>query len=103
MVSHGAPYNMVKAAMEAFAYTRAKEERAHGIRTHIVAPSLTITEMGSRLSKALRGVSEIHELDASSRFGRVSTPEDVAALVTFLVSGANPNANCQNVNINGEG
>ncbi len=101
--ANGAPYNMGKAAMEALAYTLAKEERAHGIRTNIVAPSLTVTEMGKRLSKATRGVGDIHELDASSPFGRVSTPEDVAAVVTFLVSSANPYANGQKVNINGGG
>jgi NAD(P)-dependent dehydrogenase (short-subunit alcohol dehydrogenase family) len=100
---NGAPYNMGKAAMEALALTLAKEERAHGIRTNIVAPSLTVTEMGKRLSKATRGVGDIHELDASSPFGRVSTPEDVAAVVTFLVSDANPYANGQKVNINGGG
>ena len=101
--ANGAPYNMGKAAMEALAYGLAKEERKHGIRTNIVAPSLTVTEMGKRLTKATRGVSDIHELDASSPFGRVSTPEDVAAVVTFLVSDANPYANGQKVNINGGG
>jgi 3-oxoacyl-[acyl-carrier protein] reductase len=101
--ANGAPYNMGKAAMEALALTLAKEERSHGIRTNIVAPSLTVTEMGKRLSKATRGVGDIHELDASSPFGRVSTPEDVAAVVTFLVSDANPYANGQKVNINGGG
>jgi NAD(P)-dependent dehydrogenase (short-subunit alcohol dehydrogenase family) len=101
--ANGAPYNMGKAAMEALAYTLAKEERSHGIRTNIVAPSLTVTEMGKRLSRATRGVGDIHELDASSPFSRVSTPEDVAAVVTFLVSDANPYANGQKVNINGGG
>ena len=101
--ANGAPYNMGKAAMEALAYTLAKEERAHGIRTNIVAPSLTVTEMGARLSKATRGVSDIHELDASSPFGRVSTPEDVAAVVTFLVSSANPYVSGQKINVNGAG
>ena len=101
--ANGAPYNMGKAAMEALAYTLAKEERAHGIRTNIVAPSLTVTDMGKRLSVATRKISDIHELDAASPFGRVSTPEDVAAVVTFLVSDANPYVNGQKVNINGGG
>jgi 3-oxoacyl-[acyl-carrier protein] reductase len=79
MGARGGPYNMGKAAMEALALTLAKEERVHGIRTNIVAPSLTVTEMGKRLTKATAGVDDIHELDARSPFGRVSTPEDVAA------------------------
>jgi NAD(P)-dependent dehydrogenase (short-subunit alcohol dehydrogenase family) len=101
--ANGAPYNMGKAAMEALALTLSKEERAHGIRTNIVAPSLTVTEMGVRLSRATSGVQDIHELDARSPFGRVSTPEDVAAVVTFLVSSANPYVNGQKVNVNGGG
>ncbi len=101
--ANGGPYNMGKAAMEALALTLSKEERAHGIRVNIVAPSLTVTDMGIRLSKATSGVADIHELDARSPFGRVSTPEDVAAVVTFLVSSANPYVNGQKVNVNGGG
>lgn len=101
--ANGAPYNMGKAAMEALALTLAKEERKNGIRTNIVAPSLTVTEMGKRLTKATTGGKDIHELDASSPFGRVSVPEDVAAAVTWLVSDANPYANGQKINIDGGG
>ena len=100
---NGAPYNMGKAAMEALAITLAKEERRHNIRTNIVAPSLTVTEMGRRLTKAINNGKDIHELDATSPFGRVSVPEDVAAVVTFMVSSANPYANGQKINIDGGG
>ncbi len=103
MGARGGPYNMGKAAMEALALTIAKEERQHGIRCNIVAPSLTVTEMGRRLTKATTGLSDIHELDARSPFGRVSTPEDVANAVAWLVSPANPYANGQKININGGG
>jgi NAD(P)-dependent dehydrogenase (short-subunit alcohol dehydrogenase family) len=101
--ANGAPYNMGKAAMEALALTLAKEERKNGIRTNIVAPSLTVTEMGRRLTKAMTGGKDISELDASSPFGRVSVPEDVAQVVTFLVSDANPYANGQKINVDGGG
>jgi len=103
MGPNGAPYNMGKAAMEALALTLAKEERKHGIRTNIVAPSLTVTEMGRRLTKAVTGGKDISELDAQSPFGRVSVPDDVAAVVAFFVSDANPYANGQKVNIDGGG
>ena len=103
MGARGAPYNMGKAAMEALALTVAKEERQYGIRANIVAPSLTVTEMGRRLTRATAGVEDIHQLDARSPFGRVSEPEDVAAAVTWLVSSANPYANGQKININGGG
>src|SRR5215469_14415706 len=101
--ANGAPYNMGKAAMEALAFTLAKEERKNGIRTNIVAPSLTVTEMGRRLTKAVTGGKDISELDATSPFGRVSVPEDVAAVVTFLVSDANPYANGQKIYVDGGG
>ena len=103
MGARGGPYNMAKAAMEALALTLAKEEREHGIRCNIVAPSLTVTDMGERLIKATAGVTDIHTLDARSPFGRVSVPDDVAAAVTWLVSDANPYANGQKINIHGGG
>jgi 3-oxoacyl-[acyl-carrier protein] reductase len=102
MGANGAPYNMGKSAMEALAKTLAKEERKHGIRTNIVSPSLTVTEMGSRLVKARSG-ADIHDLDATSPFGRVSVPEDVAAAVLFFVSNANPYCNGQTLNVDGGG
>jgi 3-oxoacyl-[acyl-carrier protein] reductase len=84
--ANGAPYNMGKAALEALAYTLAKEERAHGIHVNVVAPGLVESEMGRRLAKAAAGVDDIRELDRRMPFGRVCQPEDVAAVVRFLVS-----------------
>lgn len=98
----GAPYSMAKAAMEALAVTLAKEERANGIRTHIVSPTLTDTDMGRRLAKA-RGSADIRTLDGGSPFGRVSQPEDVAAVVAFLVSDLNAYVNGQNIAVDGGG
>jgi NAD(P)-dependent dehydrogenase (short-subunit alcohol dehydrogenase family) len=87
--ANGAPYNMGKAAMEALAFTLAKEERPFGIRVNIVAPGLVETEMGRRLMKATAGVQDLRELDASMPFGRVCQPEDVANVVRFFVSDQN--------------
>jgi 3-oxoacyl-[acyl-carrier protein] reductase len=83
---NGAPYNMGKTAMEALAYTLAKEERPHGVRVNIVAPGLVDTEMGRRLMKATAGVDDLRQLDASMPFGRVCQPDDVANVVRYLVS-----------------
>ncbi len=85
---NGAPYNMGKAALEAFARTLSKEERRNGIHVNIVAPGLVDTEMGRRLIKATAGVDDIRKLDAMSPFGRVCAPEDVADVVRFFVSDA---------------
>jgi 3-oxoacyl-[acyl-carrier protein] reductase len=88
MAANGAPYNMGKAALEALAFTLAKEERENGIHVNVVAPGLVATEMGDRLARAMTGgaVNEAAELDAGSPFGRVCRPEDVADVVAFLVS-----------------
>lgn len=85
---NGAPYNMGKAAMEALAFTLAKEERRHGIRVNVVAPGLVETEMGRRLVQATRGVDNLREIDDAMPFGHVCTPEEVADVVRFLVSDA---------------
>jgi NAD(P)-dependent dehydrogenase (short-subunit alcohol dehydrogenase family) len=82
----GAPYNMGKAALEALAFTLAKEVRHHGVRVNVVAPGLVETEMGRRLMKATAGVTDLRSLDAVMPFGRVCQPEDVANVVRFLVS-----------------
>jgi len=85
---YSAPYNMGKAALEALTRTLAKEERANGIHVNIVAPGLTDTEMGRRLVRGASGVEDIHSLDATSPFGHVCTPEEVADVVRFVVSDA---------------
>jgi len=100
---NGAPYNMGKSALEALAVTLAKEERKHGIRTNIVAPGLTDTEMGRRLVAARSGIKNIREMDASQPFGHVCTPEEVAAAVVYFCSSANPYANGQKLYIDGGG
>ncbi|WP_225725401.1 MULTISPECIES: SDR family NAD(P)-dependent oxidoreductase [unclassified Nocardia] len=88
--ANGAPYNMGKAALEALAHTLAKEEAAHGIHVNIVAPGLVATDMGDRLTAALTGgaAKQAADLDASSPFGHVCRPEEVADVVAFLVSPA---------------
>jgi 3-oxoacyl-[acyl-carrier protein] reductase len=80
----GAPYNMGKAALEALAFTLTKEEARHGIRVNIIAPGLTVSDMGQRLAKATSGVADITELDSQFPFGRVTRPSDVAEAVVFL-------------------
>lgn len=84
----GAPYTMGKAAVEALAACLAREERAHGVRVNVVAPGLVDTEMGRRLVRATQGVEDIRDLDATSPFGRVCAPADVAEVVGFLLGAA---------------
>lgn len=98
----GAPYNMGKAAMEALALTLAAEERRHGMHVNIVAPGLVDTSMGQRLMKAVAGVEDLHQLDASMPFGRVCRPEDVADVVRWLVSDGARYLTGQKINVDGD-
>jgi 3-oxoacyl-[acyl-carrier protein] reductase len=89
MSANGAPYNMGKAAMEALAFTLAKEERANGIHVNVVAPGLVETEMGVRLARSFTGnrdLQDLRSLDAVAPFGRVCQPLDVANVVLWLCS-----------------
>jgi 3-oxoacyl-[acyl-carrier protein] reductase len=98
----GAPYSMGKAAMEALAWTLAKEEQRHGIHVNVVAPGLVETEMGRRLVKA-GGIDDISTLHAAMPFGRVCQPEDVADVVRFFVSDAGSYLSGQRVVVDGGG
>jgi 3-oxoacyl-[acyl-carrier protein] reductase len=86
MPPNSAPYNMAKAALEALAWTLAKEERRNGIHVNVVAPGLVDTEMGRRLVKGAMGVEDIRSMDARAPFGHVCSPEEVADAVRFVVS-----------------
>lgn len=98
----GAPYNMGKSAMEALAFTLAKEERRHRIHVNVVAPGLVDTTMGEKLVKA-GGIDDIRTLDDMSPFGRVCQPEDVANVVRFLVSDAAGYLTGEKINVHGGG
>jgi NAD(P)-dependent dehydrogenase (short-subunit alcohol dehydrogenase family) len=97
------PYNMGKAALEALAFTLAKEEQRNNIRVNVVAPGLVETEMGRRLVKGTAGVEDIKTLYGASPFGRVCQPEDVANVVRFLVSDQGSYVSGQRIFVEGAG
>ncbi len=106
MSANGAPYNMGKAAMEALAFTLAKEERANGIHVNVVAPGLVETDMGLRLARAFTGnreMPDLRALDAGSPFGRVCQPLDVANVVAWLCSEGAGYVTGQRIECNGGG
>jgi NAD(P)-dependent dehydrogenase (short-subunit alcohol dehydrogenase family) len=100
---NGAPYAMGKAALEALAFTLAREVQRHGIRVNVVAPGLVETEMGRRLVKGAAGIDDISTLHAMSPFGRVCQPEDVANVVRFLVSEHGSYVSGQKIAVHGGG
>jgi len=106
MGPNGAPYNMGKAAMEALAFTLAKEERPNGIHVNVVAPGIVETDMGIRLSRARlgdRSLQDLRSLDATSPFGRVCQPLDVANVVLWLCSEGAGYVTGQRIECNGGG
>jgi NAD(P)-dependent dehydrogenase (short-subunit alcohol dehydrogenase family) len=103
LAGNGGPYNMGKAALEALAMTLYKEERRNNIHVNVVAPGLVETDMGVRLARATRGTTDIRELDATSPFGRVCQPQDVANVVLFLVSEQAAYLTGQKIEVDGGG
>jgi NAD(P)-dependent dehydrogenase (short-subunit alcohol dehydrogenase family) len=102
----GAPYNMGKAAMEALAFTLAKEERKNRIRVNIAAPGLVETDMGVRLSRSLTGnkeLTDLRSLDDNAPFGRVCQPNDVANVVLWFCSPGSAYVTGQRVQCDGGG
>ena len=103
--ANGSPYNMAKAALEALAMTLAKEVLRHGIHVNVVAPGLVATDMGDRLTKAVTGgrASGAADLDERAPFGHVCRPDEVAAVVRFLVSPAAGYVSGVRIAVNGGG
>ena len=106
MSANGAPYNMGKAAMEALAFSLAKEERRFGIHVNVVAPGLVETDMGLRLARAISGNREMDDLrsmDAAAPFGRVCQPADIANAVLWLCSEGAGYVTGQRIEVDGGG
>jgi NAD(P)-dependent dehydrogenase (short-subunit alcohol dehydrogenase family) len=99
----GGTYSAAKSAMEALAYTLAKEERQHGIHVNVVAPGLVETDMGETLVKFTRGVESIKELEANQPFGFLCQPEDIANAVAYLASDDARYVTNQRITVSGGG
>ncbi len=106
MAANGAPYNMGKAALEALAFTLAKEERPNRVHVNVVAPGLVETDMGVRLSRAMTGnrdLQDLRSLDAVSPFGRVCQPLDIAKAVLWCCSDGSGYVTGQRIEVDGGG
>jgi 2-hydroxycyclohexanecarboxyl-CoA dehydrogenase len=81
-------YNASKAAVVSFTKSLAVDYAPRNVRVNAVAPGEVRTPMvEANLARQGRSVAE---LDAKVPFGRIGTPEEVAALVAFLASDEAP-------------
>ena len=93
----GAPYTAAKAGLHGLTRTLAKELAPAGILANVVMPGLTLTE---RARRAIPG--EVLDGEAArTPTGRLTAPEEVAALVVFLGSAANGHVNGENIRVTG--
>ncbi len=96
------PYTMSKSGLEALTRILAKEEGRHGIRVNAVAPGPIDTDMMAE-SLAYMGPERAAAFIASVPLGRTGRPEEIAAVVRFLVSEAASYLTGQVVYVNGGG
>ncbi|HTJ69885.1 MAG TPA: SDR family NAD(P)-dependent oxidoreductase [Actinospica sp.] len=81
------PYTASKHAVNALARAAAIEGAAFGVRVNVVAPGLIETPLQTAAVRALGGGPKAAEaLRTHSPLGRLGSPEEVAALVAFLLS-----------------
>jgi 3-oxoacyl-[acyl-carrier protein] reductase len=80
---HGAAYSAAKAGILALTRVAAAENGRHGIRVNAIAPGLIYNDFLRRIypEEFFSGYAE-----KRSRVGRVGEPQDIANLVSFLVS-----------------
>ena len=76
-----ANYAASKAGIIGFTKSLAKECGRYGVRANVVAPGIIETDMTAGLSEAVR-----KDVLDSVPLGRLGTPDDVAEVVSFLVS-----------------
>lgn len=76
-------YNAAKAGVTNLTRTMAMDHGAEGVRVNAVSPSVTRTSMTTNIQE---NADKTEKFLARCPLGRIATPEDVAAAITFLAS-----------------
>ena len=90
-------YGAAKAGLHGFMRGLAWDAGADGVFVNVIAPGLTLTDQ----IRARVAPERLSGEAARSPSGRLSTPEDVARVVTFLCSEANGNLNGEIIPVTG--
>jgi 3-oxoacyl-[acyl-carrier protein] reductase len=86
-VSAPLPYTAAKTALIAYAKNLSRVVARRGVRVNVLAPGNVVFDGGSWAEKHERDPERVRAyLDAEVPMGRFGTPEEIAALVTFLAS-----------------
>jgi NAD(P)-dependent dehydrogenase (short-subunit alcohol dehydrogenase family) len=91
-----APYAAFKGGLEVLTRYMAKEYGHRGIRANAVSPGATRTELGGGLNDEFEAM-----LAAQTSLGRVGEPEDVARVITTLLSQDGAWINAQSIEVSG--
>ena len=92
-------YATAKGALETAARVLAVREARHGILVNVVRPGFTLTDKA--LNAPFLGPEAIASEAAKTPTGRICTPEDVAATITYLASQQNGHVNGQVLSVAG--
>jgi 3-oxoacyl-[acyl-carrier protein] reductase len=101
--SHGGAYNMAKAAMEALAFTLAKEERGRGIRVNVVAPTMTDTRLGREIQARIVTSGSATGGPHADQLQAMAAPRAVADAVMALVCDPDRQLTGRKVTVGGTG
>ena len=99
-----AGYSASKFAVIGLTQALAREMAPHGIRINAICPGIVVdTSMRSAIEGQQRryGLPETAEREKSIPIGRVSVPEDVARIATFLASDESAYMTGESINLSG--
>lgn len=89
-------YVTIKAAMAGFARSLATELGPKKIRVNVVAPGMTQTSMTVNLPQKVKMLTKLN-----TPMRRLAEPEDIAKVVTFLLSDASRHISGETINVSG--
>lgn len=90
-------YTAAKAGVEQFSRVLSKELGRRHVTVNVVSPGATDTEA----FRAAKTDEQIETFRATTPLGRIGTPRDIAAVVTFLCTDRGEWINGQNIRVNG--